>query len=131
MNLIVRAEGVEAETGDRILAYADGELCGIAEAMDVDGEPLFFLSVGSEEKKALTFTLERDGEFMGAANRAGILYQADTLEGTTDMPKVIDFSETCAYENGIWYTLTGINLGENRPATPGVYLFNGQRVMIK
>ena len=131
MNLIVRAEGVEAEEGDRILAYADGELCGIAEAMDVDGEPLFFLSVGSEEKKALTFTLERDGEFMGAANRAGILYQADTLEGTTDVPKVIDFSETNAYENGIWYTLTGINLGESRPTTPGVYLFNGQRVMIK
>ena len=131
MNLIVRAEGVEAEEGDRILAYADGELCGIAEAMDVDGEPLFFLSVGGEEKKALTFTLERDGEFMGAANRAGILYQADTLEGTTDVPKVIDFSETNAYENGIWYTLTGINLGENRPATPGVYLFNGQKVLIE
>ena len=131
MNLIVRTEGIAAEEGDRLYAYADGELCGIAEAMDVDGELTFFLSVGGEEKKALTFTLERDGEFLGAATRAGIVYQADTLEGTTDMPKIIDFSETATYEMGIWYTLTGIRLGENKPATPGVYIFNGQRVTVR
>ena len=131
MNLIVRTEGIAAEEGDRLYAYADGELCGIAEAMDVDGEQTFFLSVGGEEKKALTFTLERDGEFLGAATRAGIVYQADTLEGTTDMPKIIDFSETATYEMGIWYTLTGIRLGENKPATPGVYIFNGQRVTVR
>ena len=131
MNMIVRTEGVNAEEGDRILAYADGELCGIAEAMNVDGEPLFFLSVGGESKKELTFTLERDGECLGAATRAGIVYQADTLEGTTDMPKVIDFSDATTYETGIWYTLTGIRLGEDKPAVPGVYIFNGQRVTIR
>lgn len=131
MNLIVRTEGITAEEGDRLYAYADGELCGIAEAMDVDGEQTFFLSVGGEEKKALTFTLERGGKLMGAATRTGIMYQADKLEGTTKVPKVIDFSNTVAYEDGIWYTLTGIRVGEHRPATSGVYIFNGQRVLIK
>ena len=130
MNLIVRTEGIAAEEGDRLYAYADGELCGVAEAMDVDGEQTFFLSVGGEEKKALTFTLEREGELLGAATRAGIVYQPDTLEGTTDMPKIIDFSETAAYEAGIWYTFTGIRVGDRRPTTPGAYIFNGQKVMI-
>ena len=131
MNMIVRAEGVDAEEGDRIYAYADGELCGIAEATDVDGEQLFFLSVGAEKQTRMTFTLERDGELLGAATRSGVLYQADTLEGTTDMPKVIDFSDAITYETGVWYTLTGIRLGEHKPAVPGVYIFNGQRVTIQ
>jgi hypothetical protein len=132
MNLILRAEGVTAEEGDRIYAYADGELCGIAEATELDGEQTFFLSVGGEEKKALTFTLERDGALLGASTRSGIMYQADTLEGTTDVPRVIDFSSSvAAYEDGIWYTLTGIRVGERRPTMPGAYIFNGQKVMIK
>lgn len=131
MNMIVRTEGIAAEEGDRLYAYADGDLCGIAEAMDVDGEPTFFLSVGGEEKKELTFTLERNGEYLGAATRAGIMYQADRLEGTTAVPKVIDFSETTVHETGVWYTLTGIRVGERRPTAPGVYIFNGQRVAIK
>ena len=97
----------------------------------MEGEQTFFLSVGGEEKKTLTFTLERDGRLLGAATRSGIMYQADSLEGTTDVPKVIDFSSTSAYEDGIWYTLTGIRVGERRPATPGAYIFNGQKVMIK
>ena len=131
MNLIVRTEGITAEEGDRLYAYVDGEICGVAKAMDVDGEQTFFLSVGSEEKKALSFTMERDGELLGAATRAGIIYQPDTLEGTTDVPKVIDFSETASYETGIWYTLTGIRVGERKPTTSGVYIFNGQKVMIQ
>ena len=65
------------------------------------------------------------------ARNVAKIKNANSGEFAQDVPKVIDFSETNAYENGIWYTLTGINLGENRPATPGVYLFNGQRVMIK
>ena len=130
MNLIVRTEGIAAEEGDRLYAYADGELCGVAEAMDVDGEQTFFLSVGGEEQKELTFTLEREGELLGSATRAGIIYQPDTLEGTTDMPKVIDFSEAATYEVGIWYTLTGIRVGERRPTTPGIYIFNEKKVMI-
>ena len=131
MNLIVRTEGIQAQEGDLLCAYAEGELCGIAQAMNIDGEETFFLSVGSEEKKALTFTLERDGKVLGAATRSGIIYQADTLEGTTDLPKVIDFGNTAAYEDGIWYTLTGIRIGERRPATPGAYIFNGQKILIK
>ena len=130
MNLILRTKGIVAEEGDRLYTYADGELCGIAESMDVDGEQTFFLSVGSDEKKALSFTLERDGKLLGAATHTGITYQPDEVEGTTDVPKVIDFSETSAYETGIWYTLAGIRVGTHRPTIAGAYIFNGQIVMI-
>lgn len=33
MTMIVQAEGIEVQEGDRLLAYADGELCGVAEAL--------------------------------------------------------------------------------------------------
>ena len=131
MNLILRTKGIAAEEGDRLYAYAEGEICGIAEAMDVDGEPTFFLSVGGDEKKALTFSLECEGKLLGTATRAGVTYQSDVMEGTTDVPKVIDFCETAAYESGVWYTIAGIRVGERRPAIAGAYIYNGQIVMIK
>ena len=35
MNMIVQADGIEAREGDRLLAYANGELRGIAEAVSM------------------------------------------------------------------------------------------------
>ena len=131
MNLIVRTEGIEAEEGDRLLAYSNGELRGISEAVAVDDKTIFFLSLGGEKGEDLTFTLERNGNLLGATSRAGIIYQADTLEGTTDVPKVISLNDAPDYEKDVWYALTGIKIGTRRPATPGVYIFNGQKVVIK
>lgn len=130
MNMVARASGVEAQEGDRLHAYANGELRGVAEAVTIDGEPTFFLSVGGEKPEALSFTLERDGEMVGATAQVAT-FHADILEGTTDLPKVIDFSDATTHENGVWYTLTGLKVGTQRPATPGIYIFNRKKVLIK
>ena len=79
----------------------------------------------------MTFSLEREGKLLGTATRAGITYKSDVMEGTTDVPKVIDFCETAAYESGVWYTIAGIRVGERRPTIAGAYIYNGQIVMIK
>ena len=130
MNMVTRTSGIEAQEGDCLYAYANGEVRGIAKAVMVNDQPTFFLSVGGEKPEGLSFTLERDGELLGSSVNAAT-YRADILEGTTDLPRVIDFSDTITYENGVWYTLTGLRVGERRPTTPGVYIFNGQKVLVK
>ena len=77
------------------------------------------------------FTMERNGELIGTATHDGIVYEANKLKGTTDIPRVLNFNDTSALANGIYYTLTGIRVGSDRPRTKGIYIFNKQKVMIK
>ena len=131
MNMILRTEGVTAEAGDLLYAYADGELCGLAEAQDEDG--LFYMSVGGEKASSITFTLERNGQLIGTAIDAAT-YKANTIEGTPDHPATLRFgitAATSAYEPDVWYTVSGIRLGQNRPTTPGIYLRNGVKEAVR
>ena len=127
MNMIVRTGGIETREGDRLLAYAGGELRGIAQI--AESSTVFFLSIGGDRQEPLTFILERDGELLGTAP-ATIDYQANTLQGTTDLPKVIEFTDIATMENGKWYTLNGICLGERRPTAKGIYILNRKKVML-
>jgi len=130
MTMTARAVGVEALVGDRLMAYADGELCGIAEAVELDGQPTFFLSIGGEESKALSYTIEREGQLLGST-APGDIYRADDHEGTTSMPKVINFTDMSHYQRGVWYNLSGVSLGNRRPKAAGVYIFNGEKVVVR
>ena len=128
MTMIVQADGVDVQDGDRLLAYANGELCGVAEVTE-DG--IFFLSVGGEKQQQLMFTIERDGQLIGTATHDGIVYQANLREGTTSVPRLLHFNETKTFENGIYYTLTGIRYGSERPTTKSIYIYNNQKIWIK
>ena len=132
MNMILRTEGITAEPGDLLYAYADGELCGLAQAEATDSEPVFYISVGGEKASSITFTLERDGQLLGSAVDAAT-YQANTIEGTPDNPATlhIGITATTAYEPDVWYTVSGIRLGSDRPTVPGIYLRNGGKVVVK
>ena len=135
MNMILRAEGVAAEPGDLLYAYADGELCGLAEAEADDAleQTVFYMSVGCDKPSPITFTLERNGQLLGTAAEAAT-YQANAVEGTPDSPATLRFGITAAasaYEPDVWYTVSGIRLGESRPATPGIYLRNGQKIVVR
>lgn len=135
MNMILRAEGVTAEPGDLLYAYADGELCGLAEAEADDAleQTVFYMSVGCDKPSPITFTLERNGQLLGTAAEAAT-YQANAVEGTPDSPATLRFGITAAasaYEPDVWYTVSGIRLGESRPATPGIYLRNGQKIVVR
>ena len=130
MTMIVRTDGVEAQEGDCLMVYADGELNGMAEAVMLNGRPAFFVSTGGEQKQALSFTIERSGELLGTAPQA-LSYQPDGMEGTTDVPKVITFNDLSAYEAGVYYTVGGLKVGERRPTKKGVYIYNKEKVVIK
>ena len=67
---------------------------------------------------------------MATASRT-IDYHADELIGTTAVPKVIDFSDLATMEDGVWYTLNGIRVGDRRPAAKGVYILNRKKVVVK
>ena len=131
MNMIVQTAGIEAREGDRLLAYAGGELRGISEGTTLNSEsPTFYLSVGGDRQEPLTFILERDGELLGTAP-ATIDYQSNVLLGTTALPKVIEFNDLNQMEDGKWYALNGIYLGERRPTVRGVYILNKKKVLVK
>lgn len=131
MNMIVQTAGIDVREGDRLLAYANGELRGIAEGTTLDSEsPTFFLSVGGDRQESLTFILERNGELLGTAPST-IDYQTNALLGTTALPKVIDFTDISTMEDGVWYALNGICLGERRPTVKGVYILNKKKVLVK
>ena len=68
----------------------------------------------------------------------GVVYYLGNI-GTPWEPFVIDISGVITgianvntgYEPGVWYTLQGIRIGTNKPTTSGVYLYNGQKKVIK
>ena len=129
MNVIAVPEGVELQEGDRLVAYHGADVCGIAEA-DEDG--LFFLTVGEPTNSAATdvqFTIERDGETVAFTSQT-MKYAADAMHGTIEEPTIIRFIESDRFADGEWYTLQGIRL-PGRPADKGVYIFNGNKVLVK
>ncbi len=129
MTMTARAAGIETAAGDRLMAYADGELCGMAEAVEIDGRPVFFLSIGGDESRALSYTIERGGRLLGST-AANDRFRADDHEGTTDVPKVINFNDPSHYQQGVWYSVSGVSLGNRRPTAAGVYVFNGEKVVV-
>ena len=129
MNVIAVTEGVELQEGDRLVAYHGADICGIAEA-DEDG--LFFLTVGEAENSAaedVQFTIERDGETVAITPKT-MKYTADALHGSINEPTVIRFIEAGRFADGEWYTIQGIRLPA-RPTEKGVYIFNGNKVLVK
>lgn len=86
------ADNMPLYSGDRLLAYANGELR--AEAMVTerpsDGESLFFLSVGGDRNEGISFALERGGEII-AETSPMLDYAANTVRGDIEQPMIIDF----------------------------------------
>ena len=57
-------------------------------------------------------------------------YQTNGVIGTVNEPTVINFAEVSHQLIGEWYDLQGRKL-DKRPQTPGIYIFNGQKILIK
>ena len=102
MNIVARTAGVDLQEGDCLVAYNGAELCGVAEK--------------SEELIALS------------SNQ--MTYQTNGVIGTVNEPTVINFAEVSHQLIGEWYDLQGRKL-DKRPQTPGIYIFNGQKILIK
>jgi len=133
MSVSAVVEGVEMQEGDRLVAFADGEMVG-SEELRVKSEefasaqPLFYLSIGGDVQTGIWFAIERDGEIVAATSEQ-MTFTANAVIGSPDEPTKISFVQTDR-EDGKWYTVSGIQLPK-RPTQSGVYIFNGKKVVIK
>ena len=126
MNIVARTAGVDLQEGDCLLAYNGAELCGVAE---LSSDDLFYLSVADYGNNRLTFAIQRGDELIALSSEQ-MFYQTDAVIGSFNEPTVIDFATVSRYADGVWYDLLGRKY-DKRPEQRGVYIFNGQKIIIK
>ena len=129
MNIVAAIEGIETETGDRLVVYSGGDR--LAEAV-ADDEQNYYLSIGSDSisGEALTFAIERGDEII-AMTGSHISYAANKVLGSPSQPTAICFTTLDQMpHDGKWYTVAGILIGK-KPTQCGVYIYNGKAVIIK
>ena len=126
MNIVARTAGIDLQEGDCLLAYNGAELCGMAE---LSADDLFYLSVGDYGNDRLTFAIQRGDEVLALSSEQ-MDYRTDAIIGTIDEPTVINFATVSRYADGVWYDLMGRKY-DKRPQQRGVYIFNGQKIIIK
>ena len=135
MSVSATVSGFEPEEGDRLVAYADGEVVG-SERLRMAGEevataedmPLFYLSIAGDTQQRIWFAIERDGEIVASTDEV-MTFKANAVIGSPDEPTAIDFVRT-GREDGKWYTIGGVML-QQKPKQKGLYIFNGKKFMIK
>jgi len=133
MSLSAVVEGFETEDGDKLIAFANGEVIGSGECRVESGEfataqPVFYLSIAGDKPEKLWFAIERDGEIV--ASTAEIMtFKKNAVIGSPTEPTAINFAHA-DHEDGKWYTTGGLQL-QKRPTQHGVYIFNGKKVVVK
>ena len=125
MSLVAQARGVELEPGDRLLAFANNELCGATTLAD----SLFFLSICGDQKAKLSFAIERQGEIVAETGQV-LNYENNAVSGSPLQPTAINFVATEALPTHGWYSLQGVKL-QQAPAQRGVYIYNGKKHIIR
>ena len=135
MSLSAVVKGVTLEEGDRLVAYANGELVG-SEELRVEneafataaGEPLFYMSIAGDKEQPIWFAIEREGEIVATTGEL-MTFKANNVVGSPDVPTAINFVRA-DYENGKWYTVSGLQL-QQKPKRKGLYIYNGRKVVLK
>ena len=130
MSLSATVVGFEPEEGDRLVAYANGEVVGDGMLTEDDGQ-LFYLSIAGEANQSIRFAIEREGETVASTGDI-MTFQANDVIGSPDEPTAINFAQTAQEycTAGKWYTISGVQL-QKKPTQPGVYIFNGKKILIK
>lgn len=137
MTMSAVVDGFQTVEGDRLVAYADGEVAGEAivhgsgaESLSADAEDMepIYISIASEKRQSLWFAIERNGEIVAATGEV-MAYVPNAVVGTPDQPTHISFVHS-EYELDQWYTVSGMRLG-GKPTQKGVYIFNGKKVLVK
>ena len=126
-----------------IAAFINGE-CRGATTADVDGEqPHYYLLIAGEGSgQPIQLQVAVDGQII--ALRYDLSYVSDGNLGTPWEPLVIDVYEALqavgirdiaddqpADDHSPWFTLQGIRYGNQKPNTSGVYIRNGQKLVVK
>ena len=129
MNIVAAVQGIETEEDDRLVVFSGAERIAEAEA---DSEHNYYLNIGSDSKdnEPLTFAVERDGKAI-AMTASRISYVPNLVLGTPNEPTAINFTalEEMPHD-GKWYTVSGMMM-QKKPTTSGLYIHNGQVVIMK
>ncbi len=126
MSVSATVAGFEAEEGDILLAYSNGEIVGESVLLG-ESEPAY-LSIAGDTQQPILFAIEREGEIV--ASTAEIMaFSTNAVIGSPEMPTVINFMQV-DYEDGVWYTVGGIKLPQ-KPTRKGLYIYNGKKVVVK
>ena len=126
MSVSAVVEGFETEEGDRLIAYANGEVVGVA--YEANGAEPLYLSIAGDKPEKIWFAIERDGEIVASTGEV-MTYKANAVIGSPDQPTAINFMKA-EYADGQWYSINGMKL-QKRPTKSGVYIFNGRKVVVK
>ena len=134
MSVVAEAVGVDIQEGDRLVAYAGGELVGDTQLQSLpvrEGHEggLFFLSIEGDIEGPLSFAIERGDEIIATTGEV-MRYEADGISGSPAMPTQISFVSTDQLPQDGWYTVQGIKL-QKAPTKSGVYIYNGKKQVIK
>ena len=145
MSVVAEAVGVDVAEGDRLIAFAGGEVVGEAELTIDNGQltrggadnsqlsiinsQLFYLSIEGELEAPLTFAIERGDEIIATTGEV-MTYKVNGISGTVDEPTKISFVRTDQLPQDGWYTVQGIKL-QKAPTQSGVYIYNGKKQVIK
>jgi hypothetical protein len=137
MTVSAVVEGFETEDGDRLVAYANGDVVGEATVSGSSAvtrsnatepaEPIY-LSIAGDKQEGIWFAIERDGEIVASTGEV-MTYKANAVIGSPDQPTAINFVKA-EYADGQWYSISGMKL-QKRPTKSGVYIFNGRKIVVK
>jgi hypothetical protein len=125
MNVVAEAVGVEVQEGDKLLAFANGELVGSEQLM----KDLFFLTIEGDVEAPLSFAIERNGEII-AATQETMTYEANGISGQPGEPTKISFVAIDQLPLDGWYSLQGMKLNK-QPKRTGLYIRNGKKQVVK
>ena len=128
-------DGFDAEDGDVLVAYVNGQRAGRApvpfyqesQLPDELHDPIY-LSIAGDSEAGIWFAIERDGETVAFTSEQ-MMYKSNAVIGSPDEPTKISFVQANPSDRK-WYTLSGVRL-PNKPTAKGIYIFNGKKVVIK
>jgi hypothetical protein len=132
MSVVAEAVGVELQEGDRLIAFAGGEVVGeslIPSPSPIGEGSIYFLSIEGEQQVPLTFAIERGDDIIATTDEV-MTYEVNGISGTVDEPTKISFVTTDQLPQTGWYTVSGMKL-QKRPTQSGVYIFNGKKIVVK
>jgi hypothetical protein len=137
MTVSAVVEGFETEDGDRLVAYANGDVVGEATVSGSSAvtrstateptEPIY-LSIAGDKQEGIWFAIERDGEIVASSGEQ-MTFKTNAVIGSPDEPTVISFVQA-DFEDGLWHTIGGLIL-HKKPTQKGIYIYNGKKIIIK
>ena len=144
--VVMLTNGSQPVADAEVAVFIDGECRAAAFADNVDDSqqpPLYYLLVpGQGSGQSIELRVALGDEVLTLPTT--LTYSSDASIGTPWDPFVIDINASSGIKSidylmiddlrfnpDVWYTLEGVNCGTTRPTRPGVYLYNGKKVVIR